>query len=215
MIQNSKIYDLKEEKSFDHHVQIAVDDLKNGKVIGVPTETIYGISCDASSSEGIKQIYEIKKRDYNKPIALSVCDVKDVYKYSDVIISDNLLNNLLPGPVTVVFKRKNTFNKDLNPNTDLIGIRVPDSNFIREISRKVGAIALTSANISNEQSSLCVSEFSSIHPYLSSIFDGGKLNVRSGSTVVDLSVKGKFKIIREGQDFEITLQKLLKELERI
>ena len=87
----------------------------------------------------------------------------------------------------------------MNPNTDLIGIRIPDSLFVREISNEMGAIALTSANISNEQSTLCVSEFSNIHSSLSAIFDGGRLNVRSGSTVVDLSIKGKYKIIREGQ----------------
>ena len=119
-------------------IKIAVENLKKGTVIAVPTETIYGVACDASSSEGIRRIYEIKKRDSNKPIALSVYQVSDVYKYSEVIISDKLLNQLLPGPVTVVFKRKSTFNKDLNPTTDLIGIRVPDSNFVREISKEIG-----------------------------------------------------------------------------
>lgn len=66
-----------------------------------------------------------------------------------------ILEDLLPGPVTVVFERSPELNPLLNPNTNLVGIRIPDHAFIRNLSRACGSpIALTSANKSSDQSTL-------------------------------------------------------------
>ena len=72
-------------------------------------------------------------------------------------VTFNVLNDLLPGPVTLVFKRKPELNPDLNPATELIGVRIPDHQFIREIARICDEpIALTSANRSAARSCLRV-----------------------------------------------------------
>ena len=79
------------------------------------------------------------------------------FRWGNVTVSDGLLCELLPGPVTVVFERTLELNPDLNPGTSLVGIRVPDSGFVRDIARQVQQpLALTSANISNQPSSLSV-----------------------------------------------------------
>nr|XP_009938620.1 PREDICTED: yrdC domain-containing protein, mitochondrial [Opisthocomus hoazin] len=87
----------------------------------------------------------------------------------------------------------------------LVGVRVPNHPFIRELARACsGPLALTSANISCQGSTLMVSEFQDLWPQLSLIIDGGQIGdaqspeARLGSTVVDLSVSGKFAIIRPG-----------------
>lgn len=89
----------------------------------------------------------------------------------------------------------------MNPGTSLIGIRIPQNNFIRDIARQCDqAIALTSANISSYQSPLCIEDFKELHPYLSMIFDDGKIsNTNEGSTVIDLSHPGYYRIIRDGR----------------
>ena len=78
-------------------------------------------------------------------------------RWGKVTISDALLNELLPGPVTTVFERTNKLNAELNPGTSLVGIRVPNHGFVREISRLCKEpLALTSANQSAAASALCI-----------------------------------------------------------
>ena len=82
------------------------------------------------------------------------------------------------------------------------GIRVPDSGFIREVCRRHGgALALTSANLSGAASPLDTSEFRHLWPRCAAVFDGGRIDAgRSGSTVLDLSAPGVFRIARSGAD---------------
>ena len=110
---------------------------------------------------------------------------------------------LLPGQVTLVFRRTDSLNTNFNPDTSLVGVRIPDYQFLREVCRVCQSpLALTSANISNTLSSLAVQEFEELHPSLDLVFDGGRLSdseeARVGSTVVDLSEEGRYSIMREG-----------------
>jgi tRNA threonylcarbamoyl adenosine modification protein (Sua5/YciO/YrdC/YwlC family) len=158
-------------------------------------------------------VYAIKGRDLLKPIAISLAAVRDVYRFGKVTISDTLLHQLLPGPVTVVFERTLALNPRLNPGTSLVGIRVPDSGFVCDVARQCGQpLALTSANISDHPSSVCVQEFADLWPKLDAVFDGGVLGMselsKKGSTVVDLSKKGFYTIIRDGSARNMTVSVL-------
>ena len=123
-----------------------------------------------------------------------------------------MLKFLLPGPVTiVVHKSKNLDNPYLNPGIKKIGIRIPDFDFIRNVSREFQyPIALTSANKSSERSTLNVSEFEKLWPQLGAVFDGGQLGLtdaqRAASTVIDLSKENVYKIIREGVAVKDTVE---------
>lgn len=145
--------------------------------------------------------------------------------------------DLLPGPVTVIVKRRKhaPLAAELNPGVDSIGIRVPDNDFIREVRggtrirgtegdgtaardpnaipqvcrQHDGAIALTSANLSGGTSPLEVSEFQELWPALASVFDEGPLAPnRAGSTIVDLTEPGSFKIVRDGSALGMVLELL-------
>ncbi|KAI0233227.1 YrdC domain-containing protein, mitochondrial [Lamellibrachia satsuma] len=190
-------------------VTVACDSLRGNNVIAVPTDTIYGIAGLAQSSDAVRKIYNIKGRHLAKPISICVSCVADVAKWGRVTVSSQLLSELLPGPVTVVFERTLNLNPDLNPGTSLVGIRVPNHGFVQEICEKCAEpLALTSANISSEPSALAVKEFEALWPKLHTVFDGGKLGgtaeSRKGSTVVDLSKPGLFTVIREGSAFHQT-----------
>lgn len=91
--------------------------------------------------------------------------------------------------------------KSLNPGLDSVGVRVPDCNFIRVIARGLGrAIALTSANLSGQPSSVCIKEFENLWKHCAYIYDGGVLpSGRAGSTIVDLTRARKYKILRPGR----------------
>lgn len=201
------------ENEFCELVSIAVDSLKSGNIIAVPTDTVYGIAGLAQNSEAVNRLYEIKNRDCKKPIAISVADVSDVYKWGQVTVPQALLSKLLPGPVTVVFNRTTDLNPELNPLTSLVGIRIPDHQFIREVARGCQEpLALTSANVSSAESTLRVEEFENLWPKLDRVFDDGLLgdtfHSRQGSTVVDLSKTGTYKVIRDGSALKSTVQLL-------
>ncbi|CAD5117634.1 unnamed protein product [Dimorphilus gyrociliatus] len=199
------------ESSEDKLVELACEDLENNKVVSLPTDTIYGIAALVNSDEAINKLYDIKHRNRVKPIAISCGNIDNVYYYSNVTISESLLSKLLPGPVTVIFERKSTLNRNLNPDTNLVGIRIPNHPFVRKICMKLNcAIALTSANLSDKPSALKIEEFREIWPDLSKIFDGGvignTIESRLGSTIVDLSKIGYFQIVREGSAYKETVQ---------
>lgn len=189
--------------------------LRNGHVIAVPTDTIYGIASLVQLPQAIRTLYGIKKRNPLKPVAICVADIADIPRWSKVTIPNDLLCTLLPGPVTLVFERTPELNAELNPGTILVGVRIPDHDLLRSIVRKSGGpLALTSANLSAAQSTLDVKEFEYLWPHLKLVVDGGRLGdteeARLGSTVVDLSRKGFFRIIRTGSAYEETRSKLEK-----
>lgn len=196
-------------------VSLATQSLKSGNIIAVPTDTIYGVAGLAQRNDATSRIYQLKNRDLKKPIAISVADIDDVYKWGHVTVSRELLSELLPGPVTVVFTRKEELSPSLNPNVSLIGIRIPDQLFIRSLARSCQEpIALTSANISAAPSTVSVEEFRELWPMLDLVVDGGMLGntteSRQGSTVVDLSQTGMYRIIRDGSALRPTSELLEK-----
>lgn len=182
-------------------VQSSLKALKEGQVIAVPTDTIYGLACLAQNTEAIKRVYDIKGRNGNKPLAICVGEVQDIYKYCKVSVKDELLRDFLPGPVTLVFERSETLNADFNPFTRLVGVRIPGHHFMRRLCQMCDEpLALTSANVSNQASTLSVHEFEDLWPRLAIVVDGGPVadESRLGSTIVDLSVPGRYRIIRPG-----------------
>lgn len=188
----------------------AAECLAKGQVIAVPTDTIYGLACSANCPLAIKKLYSIKGREAVKPVAICVTSVADLRKWGEAShISDKLLDSLLPGPVTVVLqKTKHLDNPFLNPSTTKIGIRIPKHDFMNTVTKIFDMpVALTSANFSNEPSTLSIKEFEHLYPHLAAIFDGGLLSQgleqnRTGSTVIDLSKNGLYKIIRKGISYD-------------
>ena len=204
--------------TYSEMISQAVNLLKQEKLIAVPTDTIYGIACLAQSQSAVDAIYHCKRRSTSKPLAICVADIDSVYKYGSVPkwIPRGLIEDLLPGPVTVVFERSKLLNPGLNPNTSLVGIRIPDDRFINDLVRALGgeALALTSANISDGMSPLSIHDFRELWGSLAAVFDGGLLSdsvcseprdakARSGSTVVCLAgkqaEKKTYEIFRNGR----------------
>lgn len=188
----------------------AADFLTKGQVIAVPTDTIYGLACSANCPGAIKKLYAIKGRDSLKPVAVCVTCISDIRKWGEAgHISDDLLHSLLPGPVTVVLEKTKFLNNPfLNPSTTKIGIRIPQHKFVNDLTKIFDMpVALTSANFSNEPSTLSIKEFEHLFGQLGAVFDGGILSQgldenRTGSTVIDLSQAGVYTIIRRGISYD-------------
>lgn len=169
----------------------------------------------------------MKKRHYRKPLAICIDDVEKIENYGRVEhLPLLMLKELLPGPRTIVVKRKN-LPKYFNRSNPTVGIRVPDSAFVRLLCEILQQpLALTSANESNETSTLHPGEFEGLWPSIDGIFYNQEAvtmssskkegsvdkedSRRAGSTVVDLTEEGVYRILREGvalRSTEIILQK--------
>lgn len=206
---SKKILKASHEKS----IAIASRMLEEGEVIGIPTDTIYGLAVSANDPKAIKRLYEIKGRNEEKPVAICVSDYADLKHWGKADhLNDELLKKLLPGAVTVVLHKSIHLNNPyLNPGTEKIGIRIPDFNFIRQVCKTFARpIALTSANKSSEKSSLNIYEFKYLWSSLGAVFDGGSLSDseenRKGSTVIDLSEPNEYKVIRQGISYDTTIE---------
>lgn len=197
-------------------LQLAEQCLRLGKVIALPTDTVYGLACDANNEEAIQLLYDIKGRDEHKPVAICVNNLAALRRYGQAShLSDELLTRLLPGPLTIVIERTPELsNRFLNPSTTKIGIRIPDFKFIRDVCATwhEQPLALTSANRSSAPSSLQVSEFKSLWPRLGAVFDAGRIGLteerRLASTVIDLVTPGRYEIVRAGVALKETLEVL-------
>ncbi|CAF3126976.1 unnamed protein product [Rotaria sp. Silwood2] len=189
--------------------------LKHDGVLAVPTDTIYGLAALVNSEKAIRKIYEIKGRLFTKPLAISVGCIDDLFIWSKPTLTKEQLSTgeLLPGPVTLMFERQSSLPSYFNPNVNNVAIRIPNCQFMIELAQRLQEpIALTSANISNDPSSICINEFKQLWAQIDLIIDGGLLtsNDRRGSTIIDLSEKGYFHIQRQGIDCE-RIVKYLKE----
>ncbi|KTF74397.1 hypothetical protein cypCar_00024614 [Cyprinus carpio] len=170
-----------QQREWTEVLSATVKALKAGQLVAVPTDTIYGLACVAQDSAAVRRVYDLKGRNGDKPLAICVGEIQDIYRYCTVSVKEELLRDLLPGP--------------------LIGVRIPDHPFMRRLCQMCGEpLALTSANVSTQTSTVAANEFEDLWPSLAVVVDGGPIGDESrlGSTVVDLSVCGKYRIIRPG-----------------
>lgn len=200
--QSKQLFNMyKVHENFNDNVQLAAKHIQLGNVIALPTDTIYGLAANAQDREAILKLYKIKGREFTKPLSICVSSINQIPTYAEIDhLPKNLLNNFLPGPVTIILNRTDNLNSHLNPSTCKVGIRIPDYDFVQQLTARLNTpIALTSANKSNQASSTSVDEFSLLWNRVDAVFDGGVTGKdKSGSTIIDLSEPGKYEILREG-----------------
>lgn len=179
-------------------IKIAVDILKSGGTVVYPTDTVYGIGANALDIESIKQVYSIKKRSSNKPISACVSKIEDIHKiaYMDEN-TERMVEKTLPGPFTIILKKKKTVPPILTAGGEKIGIRIPDNTVCMELSKGF-PITTTSANISGEKVPESVDGvLKQIDDNVNLILDAGICKHGVHSTVIDMTVFPP-KIVRKG-----------------
>lgn len=179
--------------SMNTQQQKALEILQNGGVIAYPTDTTYGIGCAILSPAAVKRIFEIKGRNFNKPLSIACSSLKMATKYSE---TDNLpadfLNKVFPGPVTLLLPKTDSISDLVTAESLRVGVRIPDYPEILEIIEALGEpIVTTSANISGQPD---VVEFDDVKLEVDYIYEG-TCHYKQPSTIIDIEHK---KILREG-----------------
>ncbi len=176
---------------FTKDVNIAVDVLKKGGVIAFPTDTVYGIGCNIFDLNATNKVFELKRRDYSKPLTAHLWSIDQVetVAQTDSPFLPMLISNFIPGPITIILPKKEIIPDIVTSGKNTIGIRIPDCNIYLELAKNFGLpIATTSANISNQPSAKNAEQvFEYFGDSLDVILDGGETKYRLESTIVDIS----------------------------
>jgi L-threonylcarbamoyladenylate synthase len=185
----------------------AIQILKNGGLIALPTDTVYGLAALVTDSVAIDRLYQVKERSHQKAIAVLVGSLDQVDHVVGHISEDarRLARHFWPGALTLVVPKHPDLPANLSP-VPTIGVRMPDHTFTLELLRQVGPLATTSANISGGPNPKDAAEvLAQLDGRLELLLDGGLAPGGIPSTVVDCTAK-EFKILREGA---ITLAQIL------
>lgn len=175
--------------------------ISNGKIVIFPSDTSYGIAVNASNKISIAKIYALKNRSVEKKISCIFSDIAQIEKYTNVSKEQRkILQNNLPGPFTFILENSN---ENKLPLGESVGVRIPDFEFTRLLSKNLDIpFTATSANMSEKSACYGIDEFltqiekSKKKPDL--IIDAGILSRNNPSTVVDIRDLKNIKILRKG-----------------
>jgi len=177
--------------------------LNRSKIIVYPTDTIYGIGCDAINKKAIKKIFKIKKRDKSKALLILVKSWCMVKKYTFLSAKqDKYMRSLWPGSVSVILRKRKDLPKELTGGMDSVAVRMPKNDFLINIIKKLDKpLVSTSVNLSGEKSLLNPSD---IEQYFKNkkekpdlIIDAGKLKSKKSSKLIDIRDIDDIKILRK------------------
>ncbi|WP_100612539.1 L-threonylcarbamoyladenylate synthase [Confluentibacter lentus] len=130
----------------------ALQTLKQGGLILYPTDTVWGIGCDASNTEAVKKVYELKQREDSKALICLVADDRMLKKYVKKIpeVAFNILD-VADNPITIIYDDAQNLAENLIAEDKTIAIRIPNDDFCFQLLRRFnGAIVSTSANLSGQ-----------------------------------------------------------------
>jgi len=179
-------------EKFDAAVRWAVESLRAGEVVALPTETVYGLAANALDLEAVRRIFEIKGRPSRNPIIVHVASYEMarncVSEWNDA--AEKLAKSFWPGPLTIVLPRSSIVPDVITGGGDTVGVRWPSHPLMQEVIRQCGfPLAAPSANLSNQLSPTTAEHVAkSLGDRIPLIVDGGAAHVGIESTVVDASV---------------------------
>lgn len=176
--------------------------IQEGGIVIFPTETVYGIGVNGLNETAIKKLYEVKQRPINKPISLLVNSIEMIEKVAKDIteIEYDLIKRFLPGPLTIVLKKKDIVPDIVTAGFDTIGIRMPENEIALKLIEYAGVpIATPSANISGRPSETnlkaIMKDFNDKVDYF---IDGGISKIGVASTIVQVVNDNPY-ILRKGK----------------
>ncbi len=182
-------------------IKDAAEHLKNGEVIGFPTETVYGLGCDARNGEAVKKVFEAKGRPADNPL---ICHIGDKEQIAGIVsevtpLAQKLIDAFMPGPVTIVMKKADSISDQTTAGLDTVGVRMPSHPVANKFLKACGVpVAAPSANLSGRPSPTGArSVLEDMDGYIYAVIDGGDSEYGLESTVVDCTGKDPV-ILRPG-----------------
>jgi len=197
MVRVVKIKDVKKDAE---KLELGAEIIKRGGLVAFPTETVYGLGCDALNEKAVRRLYKVKGRPANKPLILHIHKLSQAYKVAE--LNDEakiLMKKFFPGPIALVLKKKSVVPDITSGGTDKIAVRMPANSVALKLIELSGKIlAAPSANRTGSISPTVAEDvMDEFGDEIDLIIDGGETDVGIESTVVDLTTKPA-KILRPG-----------------
>lgn len=183
-------------------LQTAAELIKNGNIVGIPTETVYGLGANASDPEAVRKIFAAKGRPADNPLIVHLAEFSDAVKYTSSIpeLAYKLAEHFCPGPLTIILPKNDRIPMVTSGGLDTVGIRIPSHPVMHRIIELSGcAIAAPSANTSGLPS--CTSAehvMKDMNGKISAVVDGGQSKFGVESTVIAIEGDDSVRILRPG-----------------
>lgn len=189
------------EKIKEEQLKNIGKEIRSGKLVIFPTETVYGIGTNGLNAEAVKKIYHAKGRDFKNPINLLIDSIEMVEKLAQNIspLEYKLMKAFFPGPFTLILKKKDIVPNIVTGNSDTVGVRMPNNYIAQKLITYAGVpIAAPSANISGKLSGTKFEDiFDDFKNKVDYIIDGGQSSLGMESTIVKV-IDGIPHILRPG-----------------
>ena len=191
-----------------HDIEEAAAILRDGGLLGIPTETVYGLGASGLNEEAVAHIFEAKGRPQDNPLILHIPDASWLERYCKEIplTAYQLAKAYWPGPMTMILKRKDIVPNAVTAGLDTVGMRCPAHPLCREIIAASGVpVAAPSGNTSGRPSPTTAQHMlEDMDGKINAIVDGGPCSVGVESTIIDLT-ETPARLLRPGG---ITLEQL-------
>jgi L-threonylcarbamoyladenylate synthase len=190
-------------EDFDEAAEAARAAVEAGECIVLPTDTVYGIGADAFDGEAVQRLLDAKMRGRDMPPPVLIGDPSLIRALATEVpdTARDLVAAHWPGPLTVICRIQPSLRMDLGDNEGTIALRVPDHELAREILRRTGPMAVSSANLSGKPAALtCDDAVDQLGDRVSVYLDGGELSATAGapSTIVDFTQHDHGEVLRRG-----------------
>ena len=174
---------------------VALDELRRGGVVGVPTDTVYGLAADAADAAAVQRLFELKERPDDRSIAVLVADLAAAETLVEFTpAARRLAGRFWPGPLTIVAARRPEAPPHLGTGAT-VGVRLPQDRIMRAIAGP-GPLAVTSANLHGDPTPATAQGVAELFPTLSLVVDAGP-RPGASSTVVDMTAAAPV-VLRQG-----------------
>ncbi len=200
---HAEILKINSEKPESSLIRYAADQIRAGEVLGMPTDTFYGLAADPFNLRAVERVYDIKSRSRHKPLSLLIESVDQAEELAQSLPEEFevLARRYWPGPLTIIVKASSRLPLKVTANTGNVALRVPNAKIpLAVVQAAQIPITATSANLSGEsECTTAVAVRDQLQGRISIIVDGGASPRDIASTIVDLTdEEARWRILREG-----------------
>ena len=177
----------------NENIEAAAEIIRRGGLLGIPTETVYGLGADALNADACRRIYEAKGRPQDNPLIIHVPDSSWLEQYCENVPESayRLAEAFWPGPLTMILPKKEIVPYRTTGGLDTVGVRCPKHSVTLAVIRAAGVpIAAPSGNTSGRPSPTTAADMiEDMDGRIDGIFDGGACSVGVESTIIDLTCR--------------------------
>jgi len=190
MCKVSETYDCDDADERAEGIEAATNAIRNGQLVVLPTDTVYGIGADAFDPAAVRKLLQAKERgrDMPAPVLVAAATTLDALAAGIPQVARDLVDKLWPGPLTLILKQQPSLTWDLGDTRSAVAVRMPDDEVALELIRATGPLAVSSANRSGLPAAVDIDEAEDMLGDAVTVYlDSGHSPGMVASTIVDVT----------------------------